>query len=1209
MYYQKWMTAAVLSFAAAFAAVAVEKADTFSAPGKALNFENRSSPEAVAKLADEFLGMIVLDETEMNFTNLRFRPGLVETSKLVKEKKYAEALASFQKYFFAKLKNPASTGLSAYDVNPYERGVCGQGMWPPAALTPNPDRAKAIELADKLMQGLLILDGKELKIGEPGTVNWNHPFEKGQKIEFDKAPSAALFQASAFASLVQAYVITRKDEYLKRWAEYMDDWAINSNYADSVHPLFVSDGSNSAGTQGFIVFTRLMAALASIAPDGKEIIPPATFARIVKKYFSENLLLPVAYIRSNTHNWTPGAGLMLVSMFYDEFKVAPLFFRESRRRNIEDNAVTQNLRDGSENQQCPWYNTNYFEVNSALRLLDARKTLATYHDLPWLNEYRNNIQWKNEIREHLGERINYFIRIRTPQGEHPIPIRGGDKRTAAGIPAGDLFDMSPETYNNPVNMQIYNAMTKPDAGIRPEGYDSDWFPYGGYNIVREGWERDSGYASLFCSPQPGAYGGFRSRSNNNAFGLAAFGQDLLVDDSVGHYMYPGSPILVDGKNQFFHAGYYKVGAPAPHKVYQISAWLDPAPWRWHASGKFNLMEGVYAGPYSAPDVKTSVDGQQSPGESKDPEKTDDGKLQRDVKHQRQIQYVRSAKLWIVTDKMLTDKKHDYEQVWRFATKPCDIPAFNESDIKIDAAAKTIITRSGEKPEDPKKRTVKSDLSIYQFSTQPLDYKPKTIAKDPKNHYQVCSRLDVGVKWKGAGNQQIVTVMYPRIAYEGADLKSIKQLELPAGVNGFEAETQDGVKVSYASSMNPDVEISLGAIRIKGESLLLVQGGKEERGAGSGERAAGKEGGNLYGVALGCTQMTVNGKTVEIPCADFEFTRTSNIELPTSNIESKSKSEILLITDNRSPTTSFIPIYRPIDPVKIYPEQNVFLDQIEVKLSSGTKGVEIRYTVDGTEPNIGSTLYKAPFKLDRSAVVRAKAFRPGLKANPEYMSGTYSTPISFGVFTKSEPVESVKVVSAKPGLDCRYYEGDWKKMWLFLDDLKPLKTGISDDLFDLNIVPADNRPIGEKGAPRENFFTIEYNGFLNIPEDGVYTLHAPKEYTLPDTDPGYELNIYLGNNVVPYGGRTRIAGLNQWYPSTRLHAFGNWSIALKKGMHPFRLTYLDYRTYGPGNLNKPGVRDYIWSGVTPDLRVSGPGIDKQPIPKDWLARIEKVEKKK
>lgn len=1174
MHLRKWIMGAVLSFASAFAVISADKAESPASQIKNASFENRNSTEALAKFADEFLNMIVLDDAEMNYTNLRFRTGLVETSKLVKEKKYTEALSAFNRYFMNKLRYPGSTGLSAWDLSPYVRGVCGQGMWPGAALNSNPDKEKTIEAADKLMKGILNLDGKEVKIGEPGTVNWNYPFEKGQKIEFAKAPSNALYQASGMTPLVQAYIITRKDDYLKRWVEYMDDWAINSNYADSIHPLLVPDGANSGAANGFISFTRLMAGLATIIPDDKEIMPPATFARVVKKYFSEYQLLGIAYVRSNTHNWTPSAGLMLVSMYYDEFKVSPALFRICRRRNIEDNAVTQNLRDGTENQQCPWYNSNYFEVYAALRLIEARSSLQSYYDLPWINELRKDIQWKNEIREHLGERINYFLRIRTPQGEHPIPIRGGDKRIAAGIPAGDLFDMSPETYKNPLNSQIYYNFTNPSSGIRPEGYDSDWFPYGGYNIVREGWEKDSGYGSLFCSPHPGAYGGFRSRSNNNSFGLAAFGQDILVDDSNGHYMYPGSPILVDGKNQFFHAGYYKVEDPARHKVYQVSAWLDPSPWRWHASSNFNLMEGVYAGPWANPQdapPKIGLDGKALGAQPNMPVKN----TIQGISHQRLIQYVRAANLWIITDRMLTDKSHDYEQVWRIATKPCDIPTFNEADIKINAAAKTIISQAGEKPQDKKEMPKKADMSMYQFCNQPLDYKTKAVTKDPKNHYQSCSRLDVSVKWKGAGNQQIVTAVYPRKAYEGADLKSIKQLDLPAGVNGFEAVTPDGVKVLFASSANPGAEIALGDVKIKGESLLLTQG----------KTVISNQLSVISGVALGCSQMTVNGKAIEVPATDFEFTFAETANSTSSLPATRS--------------FSFLPIYRPIDPVKVLPERNVFIDEIQVELASGTKGVEIRYTVDGSDPDLHSPVYKGPFKLNCSSVVKAKAYRPGLTSEPQYMSGTYSTPVSFGIFTKTEPVESVKVLNTKSGLEYKYYEGDWKKLWLFLDNMKPVSSGETKALWDLSIIPAGNKPLGDKAAPRQKFFTIEYNGFLNVPEDGVYTLHAPKEYVWPDADPGYELNVYLGNNIVPYGGRTRIAGINQWYPSTRIHALGNWSVALKKGLQPFRLVYLDYRTDAPSIFNKPGIRDYIWSGVTPDLRISGPGIDKKPIPQEWL----------
>jgi hypothetical protein len=38
---------------------------------------------------------------------------------------------------------------------------------------------------------------------------------------------------------------------------------------------------------------------------------------------------------------------------------------------------------------------------------------------------------------------------------------------------------------------------------------------------------------------------------------------------------------------------------------------------------------------------------------------------------------------------------------------------------------------------------------------------------------------------------------------------------------------------------------------------------------------------------------------------------------------------------------------------------------------------------------------------------------------------------------------------------------------------------------------------------------------------------------------------------------------------------------------------------PARLNQAGHNDYIWSGVTPDLRISGPGLEAQPIPEGWL----------
>ena len=81
------------------------------------------------------------------------------------------------------------------------------------------------------------------------------------------------------------------------------------------------------------------------------------------------------------------------------------------------------------------------------------------------------------------------------------------------------------------------------------------------------------------------------------------------------------------------------------------------------------------------------------------------------------------------------------------------------------------------------------------------------------------------------------------------------------------------------------------------------------------------------------------------------------------------------------------------------------------------------------------------------------------------------------------------------------------------------------------------------------------------------------------------------------------GVTPGAAATRLHAQGNWSIALAKGLHPLRIVHLDYRTDAPSRLNQPGLRDYIWSGVTPDLKISGPSLEPQPIPAAWLSHGE------
>jgi hypothetical protein len=59
-----------------------------------------------------------------------------------------------------------------------------------------------------------------------------------------------------------------------------------------------------------------------------------------------------------------------------------------------------------------------------------------------------------------------------------------------------------------------------------------------------------------------------------------------------------------------------------------------------------------------------------------------------------------------------------------------------------------------------------------------------------------------------------------------------------------------------------------------------------------------------------------------------------------------------------------------------PEPGIFFDPVQINLYCTTDGVEIRYTLNGTEPTVSSTLFYYPIELEMDATIKAKAFKLG-----------------------------------------------------------------------------------------------------------------------------------------------------------------------------------------------------------------------------------------
>ncbi len=133
----------------------------------------------------------------------------------------------------------------------------------------------------------------------------------------------------------------------------------------------------------------------------------------------------------------------------------------------------------------------------------------------------------------------------------------------------------------------------------------------------------------------------------------------------------------------------------------------------------------------------------------------------------------------------------------------------------------------------------------------------------------------------------------------------------------------------------------------------------------------------------------------------------------------------------------------------------FGDTVMVRMKTSEGGLRIHYTMDGSPPGAGDPVYKNPFPVFRTCMIRARAFR-----------GKQGSGLS-----KVSRIDFID--AAKNGLNYKYYEGAWQKLPAF-SKLRPLRTGRVCRL-DLQEVPVNT-----------NKFALLFTGKLKIEKTDDYT---------------------------------------------------------------------------------------------------------------------------
>lgn len=218
--------------------------------------------------------------------------------------------------------------------------------------------------------------------------------------------------------------------------------------------------------------------------------------------------------------------------------------------------------------------------------------------------------------------------------------------------------------------------------------------------------------------------------------------------------------------------------------------------------------------------------------------------------------------------------------------------------------------------------------------------------------------------------------------------------------------------------------------------------------------------------------------------------------------------------------------------------SLFADSLEFTLGTATPGAEIRYTVDGSEPDSASALYDGPIKLHDSAVISARAFGDGFRP---------SRTVRFNA-EKAEFIPGQQNTGLRNGVSYKFHDGRFASV----DAMRASEVTRTGTMPEPSIA----------GAGVEDYFGYEFEGSIDVPEKAVWEF-------MTKSDDGSVLYIDGRKVVDNDGSHAAVAATGR--------------IALDKGLHRFTLLYFE---------------DYEGEELSWGWRCSG-DTEFRPVPADRL----------
>lgn len=448
--------------------------------------------------------------------------------------------------------------------------------------------------------------------------------------------------------LGQAYQFTGEQRYAGIFADYIREWmqanppGLGINWSSSLEAAF----RIISWSWALMLFRGSRALGPALYVDMLAWI--GTHASYIERYLSH-------YYSPNTHLTGEALGLYYASIICPEFRGANRW-RKLAKQILEEQIEQQVYTDGVYFEQSTRYQHYTVEIYLHYLML-ASKSDESISPL---------------VVKRVQQMLDFLLMVRRPDGSLPqigdsdggclLPLvqRKPDDFRGLFSTAAVFFKrqdyawaagaLAPETVwlLGSASKQIYDSLQP----LPPATSCSRMYPYGGYAVMRNGWNNDAHHLIFDVGPLGCPYSSGHGHADLLSIQCSVFGQPYLIDP--GTYCYTAdkkwrnyfrstfahNTVTIDGTSQAIPEGPFSWNK-------KIKATLR----RWVATDDFILADADHNAYQSLPDP---------------------------VSHRRRVLFVKSQ-YWIVVDDLDGRAEHQLDLAWQFA--PLEVSLKHDSWIE------------------------------------------------------------------------------------------------------------------------------------------------------------------------------------------------------------------------------------------------------------------------------------------------------------------------------------------------------------------------------------------------------------------------------------------------------------------------------------------------------------------------------------------------